>query len=78
MGMRLGLSISPPRPTLIGSTLWSKTRKAPQKRVRRTQILLLSAESPGMNPFMYETGKSQTCVRRWQEGSAAEGVGRPF
>ena len=49
-------------------------RNAPQKHVWRAQIVLLSAESAGTNAIMRETGKSKTCVWRWQERFAAEGV----
>jgi transposase len=36
---------------------------------------LLSAEGLGTNAIMRETGKSKTCVWRWQERFAAQGVG---
>jgi leucine-zipper of insertion element IS481 len=36
--------------------------------------VLLSAEDLGTNAIMRETGKSKTCVWRWQERFAAEGV----
>ena len=58
----------------IGSELWSKDRNAPQKPVWRAQIVRLSAEGLGTNAIMGETGKSKTCVWRWQERFAAEGV----
>jgi transposase len=51
-----------------------KDRNAPQKHVWRAQIVLLTAEGGGMNAIMRETGKSKTCVWRWQERFAAEGV----
>jgi transposase len=51
-----------------------KDRNAPQKHVWRAQIVLLSAEDLGTNAIMRETGKSKTCVWRWQERFAAEGV----
>jgi len=51
-----------------------KDRNAPQKHVGRAQIVLLSAEDLGTNAIMRETGKSKTCVWRWQERFAAEGV----
>ena len=58
----------------IGSELWSKDRNAPQKPVWRAQIVRLSAEGLGTNAIRRETGKSKTCVWRWQERFAAEGV----
>ena len=50
-----------------------KGRNAPQKHVWRGRIVLLSAEGAGTNAIMRETGKSKTCVWRWQERFAAEG-----
>ena len=38
------------------------------------QAILLSAEGVGTNAIMRETGKSKTCVWRWQERFAGEGV----
>ena len=73
--MRTGVSLSPsPRPTWIGFGNLVKDRNAPQKHVWRAQIVLLSAEDLGTNAIMRETGKSKTCVWRWQERFAAEGV----
>src|SRR6516162_9889801 len=51
-----------------------KDRNAPQKHVWRAQIVLLSGEGVGTNAIMRETGKSKTCVWRWQERFAAEGM----
>jgi len=48
-------------------------RNAPQKHVWRAQIVLLSAEGVGTNEIMRRTGKSKTCVWRWQERFAEEG-----
>ena len=50
-----------------------KDRNAPQKHVWRARIVLLSAEGAGTNAIMRETGKSKTCVWRWQERFAVEG-----
>jgi hypothetical protein len=41
-------------------------RNAPQKHVWRAQIVLLSADGAGTNTIMRQTGKSKTCVWRWQ------------
>src|SRR3954451_18939154 len=46
-----------------------KDRNAPQKHVWRAEIVLLSAGGAGTNAIMRQTGKSKTCVWRWQEGS---------
>ncbi len=50
-----------------------RDRNAPQKHVRRAEIGLLSAEGVGTVEIMRQTGKSKTCVWRWQERFAAEG-----
>src|ERR1700755_3251118 len=42
-------------------------RKAPHKHVWRAEIVLLSADGIGTNEIMRRTGKSKTCVWRWQE-----------
>ena len=50
-----------------------KNRNASQKHVWRAEIVLLSAGSAGTNTIMRQTGKSKTCVWRWQERFAKEG-----
>ena len=42
-------------------------RNAPHKHVWRAEIVLLSADGVGTNEIMRRTGKSKTCVWRWQE-----------
>jgi len=49
-------------------------RNTPQKHVWRAEIVLLSAEGVGTVEIMRRTGTSKTCVWRWQERFAAEGV----
>jgi len=49
-------------------------RNAPQKHVWRASIILLSAEGAGTVEIMHRTGKSKTCVWRWQERFMQEGV----
>jgi hypothetical protein len=51
-------------------------RNAPQKHVWRARIVLLSAEGLGTNALMRETGRSKTCVWRWQERFTSEGFER--
>ena len=51
-----------------------RDRNAPQKQVWRAEIVLLSADGLGTNEIIRRTGKSKTCVWRWQERFAAEGV----
>jgi transposase len=50
-----------------------KDRNAPQKHVWRAQIVVLSAGGAGTTTIIRETGKSKTCVWRWQERFASEG-----
>ena len=44
-----------------------RDRNAPQKHVWRAAIVLLTADGVGTNEIMRRTGKSKTCVWRWQE-----------
>ena len=48
-------------------------RNAPQKHVWRAEIVLLTAEGVGTNAIIRRTGKSKTCVWRWQERFIEEG-----
>ena len=47
---------------------------SPQKHVWRARIVLLSDDGLGTSAIMTETGKSKTCVWRWQERFMHEGV----
>ena len=49
-------------------------RGSPQKHVWRARIILLTANGLGTVAIMAATGKSKTCVWRWQERFMAEGV----
>jgi transposase len=49
-------------------------RNAPQKHVWRARIVLYSADGLGTVEIMRRTGKSKTCVWRWQERFMHEGV----
>ena len=49
-------------------------RCAAQKHVWRAAIILLSADGIGTHEIMRRTGKSKTCVWRWQERFMEEGV----
>ncbi len=44
-----------------------RDRNASQKHAWRAEIVLLSADGVGTNEIMRRTGKSKTCVWRWQE-----------
>jgi transposase len=52
-----------------------RDRNTAQKHVWRAEIVLLSAGGIGTVEIMRRTGKSKTCVWRWQERFAEEGVG---
>ena len=47
---------------------------SPQKHVWRAGIILLSADGIGTSAIMSRTGKSKSCVWRWQERFMSEGV----
>ena len=49
-------------------------RNTPQKHVWRSEIVILSGDGLGTHAIMRATGTSKTCVWRWQERFAAEGV----
>ena len=51
-----------------------RDRNAAQKHVWRAEIVLLSAAGLGTVEIMRRTAKSKTCVWRWQERFAEEGV----
>src|SRR5215204_4221603 len=47
-------------------------RNVPQKHAWRAEIVLLTADDLGTVEIMRRTGKSKTCVWRWQERFAEE------
>jgi hypothetical protein len=49
-------------------------RNSPQKHVWRAIIILLTTDGLGTVEIMRRTGKSKTCVWRWQERFMAAGV----
>jgi len=49
-------------------------RNSPQKKVWRATIILLTADDLGTVEIMRRTGKSKTCVWRWQQRFMAAGV----
>jgi transposase len=48
-------------------------RNAAHKHVWPAKIVLLSGDGVGTNEIMRRTGKSKTCVWRWQERFMQEG-----
>jgi len=73
-GMRTGVSITVTSADRVRLEAVIKDRNAPQKHAWRAAIVLLSAEGVGTNAIMRRTGKSKTCVWRWQERFMAQGV----
>ena len=51
-----------------------RDRNAPQKHVWRAEIVLLTGDGLGTVEIMRRTGKSKTCVWRWQERFMEESV----
>src|SRR5688572_27413759 len=51
-----------------------RDRNTPQKHAWRAEIVLLSTDGIGTVEIMRRTSKSKTCVWRWQERFAEEGV----
>jgi transposase len=78
-----GATVSSPKPLVItpqddDASMFRKDmhvqdRNAAQKYVWRAEIVLLTAEGVGTNAIMRRTGKSKTCVWRWQERFIEEG-----
>ena len=71
--MRTGISLSVTFADRTRPRALVKDRNASQKHVWRAQIVLLTAEGVGTSAIMRDTGKSKTCVWRWQERFAGEG-----
>ena len=72
--MRTGISftVSPADRRLLEGAV--RDRNAAQKHVWRAAIILLSADGVGTHKIMRRTGKSKTCIWRWQERFMEEGV----
>jgi transposase len=65
--MRAGKSLSVSSADIRRLKTLVRDRNAPQKHVWRAEIVLLTADGVGTNEIMRRTGKSKTCVWRWQE-----------
>ena len=72
--MRTGLSFTVSREDRSRLETVISHPSSPQKHVWRCRIVLLSADGAGTASIMAATGKSKTCVWRWQERFMAEGV----
>src|SRR3546814_6192217 len=73
-GMRTGIEIEVTAPDTKRLEAIVAARGSPQKHVWRARIILLTARGLGTQAIMMATGKSKTCVWRWQERFMAEGV----
>ena len=65
--MRTGISITLKPADRRRLKALARDRNTPHKHVWRAEIVLLSADGIGTNEIMCRTGKSKTCVWRWQE-----------
>ena len=72
-GMRPGITISLSSADRRRLEVHARDRNTAQKHVWRAEIVLLSATGLGTNEIMRRTGKSKTCVWRWQERFAEAG-----
>src|SRR3954453_20344440 len=72
--MRTGISITLEAKVCLRLETIVRDRNAPQKHVWRAEIVLLSGGGLGTVEIMRRTGKSKTCVWRWQERFMQEGV----
>ena len=71
--MRTGISITLKPADRRRLKALARDRNAPHKHVWRAEIVLFSADSVGTNEIMRRTGKSKTCVWRWQERFMQQG-----
>jgi transposase len=71
--MRTGISVTVKPAGRRRLEALAKDRNAAHKHVWRVEIVLLSAAGVGTNEIMRRTGKSKTCVWRWQERFMQEG-----
>src|SRR5215204_2122865 len=72
--MRPGISLTVTAADRCRLAVIAGDRNSPQKHVWRAEIVLLTADGIGTVAIMRRTGKSKTCVWRWQERFVQEGV----
>jgi len=72
--MRNGILITVSWPDRRRLQALVEDRNAPQKHVWRAEIVLFTADGLGTIEIMRRTAKSKTCVWRWQERFAEEGL----
>src|SRR5215216_532208 len=73
-GMRTGITVDVNAADRARLEAIVADRNSPQKHVWRARIVLLTGDGVGTNEIMRRTGKSKTCVWRWQERFMQEGV----
>src|SRR5579863_10713285 len=73
-GMRTGITVDVSAAARVRLEGIVAARNSPQKHVWRARIVLLTADGLGTNEIMRRTGKSKTCLWRWQERFTHEGV----
>jgi hypothetical protein len=71
--MRTGISITLKPADRRRLKVLAGNRNTPHKYVWRAEIVLLRADGVGTNEVKRRTGKSKTCVWRWQERFMQEG-----
>ena len=72
--MRTGITVNVSAAARVRLEGIVAARNSPQKHVWRARIVLLTAEGLGTNEIMRRTGKSKTCLWRWQARFMHEGV----
>ena len=72
--MRTGISITITRSVRGRLEAITRDRNTSAEHAWRAAIILLSADGVGTNDIMRRTGKSKTCVWRWQERFMEEGT----
>jgi transposase len=73
--MRSGISVSVSAADRRRLETIVADRNTPQKHVWRARIILFTSDGLGTNAIMAATGKSKTCVWRWQERFMEAGIG---
>ena len=72
--MRTGISITVGPADRLRLERVVRNRNTAQKLVWRASIVLLSSDGLGTTGIMRRTGKSKTCVWRWQDRFMEQGV----
>ena len=72
--MRSGISLTVDSSDRLRLERLVRNRGTAQKHVWRAAIILLSMDGLGTHEIMRQTGKSKTCVWRWQERFMEEGL----